>query len=68
MGTAKQNWSMKGKWHSGGCMNSINECNANDRIHRRAKINTANTNTCRKTRHTSQGVTGKGNTQTVVTR
>lgn len=43
-------------------MNSVNECNANERIHRRADINTANTNTCRKTRHASQRVTRKGNT------
>lgn len=30
-------------------MNSINECNANERIHRRTEINIANTSTCRKT-------------------
>lgn len=62
MEKAERNWSMEGKWHSGGCMNSVNECNANERIHRRADINTANTNTCRKTRHASQRVTRKGNT------
>lgn len=48
-------------------MNSINECNANERIHRRTEINTANANTCRKTRHTGQGITGKGNAYTMVT-
>lgn len=57
MGKAKQNWSMKGKWHSGECMNSINECNANERIHRRTEINIVNMNSCR--RHTGQGVPRK---------
>lgn len=28
IGKAKENWSMKRKWHSGECMNSISECNA----------------------------------------
>lgn len=30
-------------------MNSINECNANERIRRRTEINTVSTNSCRKT-------------------
>lgn len=49
MGKGKLNWRIKGKWHSGGCMNSINECNANERIHKRIQINVPNTNSARKT-------------------
>lgn len=59
MGKAKQNWSMKGKWHGEGCMNLINECNANERIHRRTEINIANTNTSRNKTHWP-GSNGKG--------
>lgn len=33
-------------------MNSIEECNANEITHRRAEINTADTNTYRKTQDT----------------
>lgn len=70
MGKANKIEVWKGKWHSGGCMNSINKCNANERIHK-TEMHTANPSTPGKTKdapagHWEERITHRSNAHQLV--